>query len=138
MLSKLPGFVLNDVFVDAAHERPDVLEGARELITGEKLVRTFDYLRGQFGNGVVTGGARRLRRGIGNLFAEVACDHRESPAREVAEVIGQVRVVSLHQSIEREASVLPEDDFAQQEIAQRVGAEHLKYGLGAHDVAARF
>ena len=51
--------------------------------------------------------------------------------------VGKVGVVALHQRVEGKRAVLPEDDFAQQEIAQRIRAQHVEDGFRAHDVAAR-
>ena len=65
------------------------------------------------------------------------CDHVDDAADEIAVAVGEVAVVALHQCVEGEAAVLAEGNFAQQEVAQGIGAEHLVHGLGAHDVAAR-
>ena len=64
-------------------------------------------------------------------------DHGQRAAGEVAEAVGEVGVVAADQRVVAEAAVLPEDDFAQQEIAQGVRAHHLADRLGADDVAAR-
>ena len=50
---------------------------------------------------------------------------RQRAAGQIAEAIGQIRVVALDQRVVAEAAILPEGDFAQQEIAQRVGADHV-------------
>ena len=88
----------------------------------------------------------------GHQAVEVAADHRQRAAHQIPVAIRQIRVVALHQRVEREAAVLAEDDLAQQEVAQRVRpkevllgfgqvgferAEAFQNGLRAHDVAAR-
>ena len=64
-------------------------------------------------------------------------DHRERAAGEIAEAVGEFGVVAVDERVVTEAAILPEDDFAEQEIAQGFDAHHLADGLGAHDVAAR-
>ena len=56
---------------------------------------------------------------LGDLAAAVLVDHGQRAAGEVAEAVGEVGVVAADQRVVAEAAVLPEDDFAQQEIAQR-------------------
>ena len=74
---------------------------------------------------------------FGNRALAVLVDHGQRAAGEIAEAVGKIRIVAADQGVVAEAAVLAEDDFAQQEIAQGVGAHHLADGLGAHDVAAR-
>ena len=71
----------------------------------------------------------------GICAAAVLMDHRQRAAGEVAQAVGEIGVVAPHQRVVAEAAVLAEDHFAQQEIAQRVGAQHFFDGRGAHDVA---
>ena len=63
--------------------------------------------------------------------------HVDDAADEVAVAVGEVAVVALHQCFEGEASVLAEGNFAHEEVAHGVVAEHGRDGFGAHDVAAR-
>ncbi len=96
-----------------------------------------DRLSRSFRNRIVAGSFRRSMRGIRHLSLEVPRNHGQRAAGEIAESVSQIGVVALHQRVERERSILPEHDFAQQEIPQSIGAEHVKNRLGAHDVAAR-
>ena len=67
---------------------------------------------------------RRLgARAGGNDAAAVALDHRDHAAREIAPRVGEVGVVALLEPLPREAAVAVEGNLAQQEIAERVGAE---------------
>ncbi len=73
----------------------------------------------------------------GRCAAEVFVDHVDDAADEVAVAVGEVAVVALDQCVEGEVAVLAEGNFAQQEIAQGIGAEDFVHGFGADDVAAR-
>src|SRR5262249_39667356 len=90
VFAKLPRLVLYDVLVDTTHERPDVLQSPRKLVAGKELVGATNHVRSQFGDRIVARSTRRLGRGIRNLFAEVARDHRERPAGQVTEIVGQI------------------------------------------------
>ena len=68
----------------------------------------------------------------GNLAAAVLVDHRQGAAGEVAQAVGEIGIVALDQGVVAEIAVLAEDHFAQQVIAQRVGAECLLDGRRAH------
>ena len=76
-------------------------------------------------------------RRIRYLAPEVASNHRQGTARQIAQPVGQVRVIALYQRIERKRSVLAENDFAQQEITQSIRAQHVENRLRAYNVAAR-
>src|SRR5438309_336035 len=64
-------------------------------------------------------------------------DHGQGSAGEVAEAVGEIRIVALYQCVEAEAAILPEDNFTKQEVTQAVHAHHLLNRCGADDVAAR-
>ena len=76
-------------------------------------------------------------RGIWHFALEVARDHGQRAAGEIAESIRQIGVIALHQRIEAKRSILPEDDLAQQEVAKGVAAKHIHDGFGAHDISTR-
>ena len=63
--------------------------------------------------------------------------HVDDAADEVAVAVGEVAVVALDQCVEGEVAVLAEGNFAQQEIAQGIGAEDFVHGFGTDDIAAR-
>ena len=83
------------------------------------------------------GERRRGPKEFGNHAVAILLDHGQRAAGEVAQAVGEFGVVAADQRVETEAAVLPEDDFAEQEVAQGFEAHHLADGLGAHDVAAR-
>src|SRR6185436_11269914 len=58
----------------------------------------------------------------------ILLDHRDHATREIAERVGEIRVVPLLESSPREIAVTVEGGFAEQEIAQRVGAAEI-HGL---------
>jgi len=76
-------------------------------------------------------------RGIGYLSLEIARNHGQGTAGQVAKSIRQIGVVALHQRVEAKRSILTENDFAQKKIAEGVGAERINDGFGAHDISAR-
>ncbi len=104
-------------------------EGLGEFEFFEGVERGRGCHGGVFGD---VGIAGRFR----NDAAAVLMDHRQSAAGQVAEAVREIGVVAAHQGVVAEAAVLAEDYFAQQEIAQGVGAQHFVDGSGAHDVAA--
>ena len=76
-------------------------------------------------------------RGIGYFPFEIARDHGQGATGQIAESVCKVGVIALDERIKTERSILPKNNFAQQEVAQRVRAQHLHSGFGAYDVAAR-
>src|ERR1035437_8346271 len=127
----LPGGLLDDVFVDGGDQAPDHFERFRK----------FEFFEGFEGGGGDHGGifgdvgvAGRFR----NDAAAILVDHRQRPAGEIAQAVGQVRVITAHERVITKTAVLAEDYLAQQEVAQGVGAEHFMNARGAHNVAARF
>src|ERR1035438_4281488 len=74
-----------------------------------------------------------VHRAYGNRAATILPDHGQGAAHQIAEAVGQLRIVAANQRVVAEAAVLPEDDLAQQEIAQRVRPDHLPDRLRAHD-----
>ena len=65
-------------------------------------------------------------------------DHRQRALRQVAEVVGQIRVDPLHDRLVRVIAVLSEGDLAQEEIADLVDAVGRDQARGIDDVADRF
>src|SRR5581483_7206129 len=117
--------------------RPYILQRARKLKTRIQLIRTLDNFFRHLSNRIIARDARCLRRRIRNLLAKVARDHRECSAREIAEIIRQIGVVPLHQSVKRETAVLAKDYFPKQEITESIVAENINDSFGANDIAAR-
>ena len=73
--------------------------------------------------------------GVRDCAAAVAGQHRGGAAREVADAVGQIRVVAGDERFVGEIAVLAEDDLPQQVVAQPVHADDLLDGQGADDVA---
>lgn len=73
-------------------------------------------------------------RGSGLL---VFFDHGDSSAQEVSEFVGEVAIVAADHSFEAVESVMGEIDFAQEEIADRVGiaVEEFEEIVGPDDIA---
>src|SRR6185437_7252503 len=137
LLAKLPRLVFYDVLVYRTHERPHVLQRARKLKARIQLIRALDDFSCKLRDRVIAGATRGFRRGIGNLLAEVARDHRKRSARKISEIVRQIRVIALHEGVEGETAVLAKNYFPKQEITQRIVAEHVDHSFGAHDIAAR-
>ncbi len=57
------------------------------------------------------------------LAAEVAAGHRDRPVHEVAEVVGEVRVVAAQEAVPRDVRVAVEGDLAQGHVPGAVGPE---------------
>src|SRR6185437_4050734 len=55
----------------------------------------------------------------------------ECAADEIAVAIGKIGVVARDESVEAEAAVLAEGDFAKQEVAQHIGGEEIAFAFGA-------
>src|SRR5260370_13496726 len=72
-----------------------------------------------------------------DLAAATLFDHSEGAAGEVAEAVGEVAVVALHERVVAGIAVLAEDGFAQKIVAQSIHAEDVDDGPSAHDVAKR-
>ena len=58
--------------------------------------------------------------------------------QEVAEIVGEVEIDALDQGIAREVAVLAEVDFAQQEVADGIGAEFIDEAVRVDDIALGF
>ena len=106
------------------------------------LQRELEFL--EMPPGPLDGLGRELRqiaavacRGLRNPSVTVALDHRQGPAREISQSVGQVGVISPHQAFQTEVAVLAEDDFAQQIVAQALDAHHLVDRTRPHDIAPR-
>src|SRR6185437_3393115 len=137
LLAQRPGLILHQVFVYRSHQRPGRFQRARELKIVEMRTELAYGAPGALRNLVIRRFARLRGRGIRHLPAKVARNHGQRAAGQVAQVIRQVGVIALHQRVEGKRPVLPEHDFAQQEITQRVPAHRFHNGFGAHHVAAR-
>src|SRR5476649_2177185 len=126
---QFPGGVPHDELVHGGDQSPHGFQALREL---EAVKRTPDCLDGVIGNG------RDFRIGtIRDGAGAVLVDHGQGAAGQVAQAVGEVRIVTADQRVVAEASVLAEDDFAEQEVAQSVGAHDYADGFGPYDVAAR-
>ena len=73
--------------------------------------------------------------GLGNFAAEIALDHAWRAAGEIAQAVGKVAVVAGDQRVVAEIAVLPEHNFAQQVVAQRLDAQHVDDRARPHHVA---
>ncbi len=72
-----------------------------------------------------------------NFAAKVTLDHRQRAAGQIAQTIGEVAVVTRDHRVVGKTAVLPEHNFAQQVVAQRLDAQHADDGARPHHVAAR-
>ena len=67
----------------------------------------------------------------------VAADHRDGPAGEVAELVGELALVALLEGGAGDGAVLAEGHLAQDVEAQRVGAVAIDCGERVEHVAKR-
>src|SRR5690348_14382914 len=136
LFAQRPRLVLHQVFVHRSYQGPRRLQRARELKIVEMRTEFVNRTPGDVRYLIICRLARLGGRGIRHLATEVARNHGQGAAGQVAQVVSQVGVVALHQSVEGKRAVLPEYDFPQQEIAQGVAAHSFHDGFGAHHVAA--
>ncbi len=131
VLGQRPRSARVHVAVHAADEGPDPAE---RLLEREVLHRLLDHgprLRGG-GRDLAVGGLYRpghLRHGTGGG------DQRGRAARQVAEVVGQIRVETIHEGLLAEARVEAEVHLAQEEVAEGVVAVLIGELEGLHHVA---
>src|SRR5260370_16333686 len=62
-----------------------------------------------------------------DLAAATLFDHSEGAAGEVAEAVGEVAVVSLHERVVAEIAVLSDEAFAQNIVAQCILAQDVHH-----------
>ena len=129
---QLPGRLFDDVFVDGSDQRPKRFRAPWKIQSARAPPVTIAVISVRALRDLLVAVAHR------NHAAAILIDHRQRAAGQVAEAVGEIGIVAADQRVVAEAAVLAEDHFAQQEVAQRVGAEHFVDGRGAHDVAARF
>ena len=136
----LPWRVGGEVAVRLRDQDPKGFERLREV----QLVKCrAKRCNGRNGAGAQRGFGSSLRAGLRHGSrkrlgpAKVLVHHVDDAADEVAVAVGQVAVEALDERIEAEAAVLSKRDFAQQEVAQRIGAQNFLDRFSAHDVALR-
>ena len=123
--------------IHRSDQRPHRFQRARKFKLIEQRLQTRrSFARAVSPISLIRWRVAPLRR-IGHLAFEIPPDHGQRAAGQIAQPIGQIGVVALHQRIEGERPILPEHDFAQQKIAQRVRAQHIENRFRAHNVAAR-
>ena len=133
-----PRLVLDNIFVYCRNQtNPDQFQGRREFVFREQLIAFLNRVLRGLTNRMVSRSERRATRRIRNFAAKITRDHRQRAAGKIAQSICQIRVIALHESIERERSILSEDDFTQQKISQRVRAQNVENRLGADNVPPR-
>ncbi|OQB51161.1 MAG: hypothetical protein BWX98_02568 [Candidatus Aminicenantes bacterium ADurb.Bin147] len=81
---------------------------------------------------------RFLRSGGGDRPLEVIADHGQGPADEVAQVVGQVGVDPVDETLVAEIPVQADRNLPQEEIPQRVGTHRPEKNIGIQNVALRF
>src|SRR6266576_6661012 len=130
LLRELPRRGLLDVAVGPRREpeerRRSLLDSVavhRARIGGERVAAGLLERRGE---------AARVAR---HDALAVAMNHRERARHEVAERVGEVRGVARVEALPAEIAVALEPDFAQQEVAERVGAVPLDRPVEAHRCA---
>ena len=69
--------------------------------------------------------------GLGHHAAKVFVHHVDDAADKIAVAVGKISVVALHQRVEGKIAVLAKGNFAEEEVAQGIGAQDLLDGLGA-------
>ena len=117
-LASVNGEVDDDVFVGRVERLPNGFQRAIE----RELFHLSGDARGQRGEGL----AQRNVEGItaagrcGDGAFEVSRRHREHAAGQVAEVVGQVRVVAIDHALFGEVAVEAVGEFAQDEKTQHV------------------
>src|SRR5579883_1414609 len=126
------GLFAGEIFVGSGDDRPDGFEHAGEIQFVVILQDITNGIPGFAGEGFVL---RLMRAGLRDLAGEVLLDEGGSAAGEIAEAVGEVAVIAGDERVVAEVAVLAEDDFAQQEIAQRVHAKHVDDGSRQDDVA---
>ena len=70
------------------------------------------------------------------LAAKVAGRHRHGPVHEVAEIVGEVRVVTAGEQVPRDVTVAVEAGFAERDVARAVAAERIHEVDRVEEVAA--
>ena len=98
-LSQRPRLILNDVFVNCCDQRPCHFQRSRKLILLKQLMKLADGVLCQSCNQIFGASVRRLLRGIRHLAFEITGDHSERAAGKIAETIGEVGVITLHQRV---------------------------------------
>ena len=73
--------------------------------------------------------------GGGKDAVQILEDHRQSALGEIAEAVGEIGIDAVDDRLGAVAAVLPEGDFAQQEIAQRIDAEAFGQRHRVDDIA---
>ena len=132
-----PRLHLDDVFVHRSDQSPRGFQRARKVIFAEQRVEIVDRLRRQFRDRRIRFAMRRGLGGIRHFAPEISRDHGQRAARQIAQIVGQIGVVALHQRVERKRSVLSEHNFAQKKIPQRIVAQNSGHAFRPHNVAAR-
>jgi len=101
---------LHNELVHRGDERPNSLQPLGELEALEALAVGFDDLGG---HGSDPG--RRVASIARHHASGILADHGQRAAGQVAEPVGQVRIVAADQRVVAEAAVLAKHHFAQQE-----------------------
>ena len=132
VLGELPRLPLGDVAVEAADELPDAVDGGRDLepveIGGDVALQPFGQ-RPQ----LIVAGPVALELPVEELF-----DHLRRSREQVAEVVAELALVALVQSVDRSRPVLAEVDRARAPVAHGVGAVDVDQVERVDDVAERF
>ena len=142
VLGQLPGRLLLDQTVEAAHELPHRLERRRDL-HGVQVRRTGGHHRlagGRHGGEPVacrTASAAPPPAAPADRAAAVLGDHGDGAAHQVAQLVGELAVVAALEALERDDPVLAERDLAEQVVAQGVDAVGLHHRERVEHVAAR-
>ena len=92
----VPKVVLDDVLVHRRYQAPRHFQSTRKLPLIEQRIEFGDGLAGSVGDCTLLrarSGARRIR----NLALEIARDHGQGSAGQVAQPVRQIRVVALYQ-----------------------------------------
>ena len=103
-----------------------------------KLVECWsEFSNGLFGQRAQLDFSRSCLAGLGHHAPEVFVHHVDDAADQIAVAVGEVAVVALNQRVEGEIAVLAERNFAEEEVAERIGAEDFLNSLGARTMLPR-
>ena len=136
VLGKHPGLVLVDILVGPADDLEDLCKGVLESVFLHLLLIEPPE-RGGHGEQLAVQG-RILPLLGGKSTAEVLAHHGGGTAHQIAQVVGQIHIDGVDESLVGEIAVGAEGEGAQQEKAQSVYSVALSQQIGIHHIALGF
>ena len=132
ILAQHPRRRLIDVFVGAAQQRKDLADGVADTQLVHLLFHLFRRLQRQRDQFIIH---RLADLRIGYETAEILVGHRDGPADQIAQDIGQISVHALHHQIPGDRSILGKRHLMQDEVAHGIDAEIMHELIGIDGVA---